>query len=339
MVRDMKSKRNQSVLIESLESRTLMANTSGMDAIAQHYSAPPAIVEYVGLETSTATDTTTKQGEAQPQLGVFDSTWGGPKFGRSSYWTGTIAWHTSAGFDTSRSRVEKIAKISRDGGPSIHNNIYIAPGSLTVLDFESPLLERKSPNYYADRLRWFKAFAPNVMVGTYGIPLNPLNLDQQARNNASDKASFDNFVLARREVIEAVDFICMDVYLLGPNNVDRDLKAMKNTADNYRRLFPNKPIIPFVWGAYHTSWNPAGSVISQEVAQRYADTCRQSFDGVLVWGKRSDNETLIAELAKPGANTLPHGRVANWANDPAANDPNTSGGAGEEIDGEPEIIP
>ena len=52
----------------------------------------------------------------------------------------------------------------------------------------------------------------------------------------------------------------------------------------------------FAWGAYHTSWNPPGSVLEDDVTDRYIAAIRAVADGCIVWGPRIDNVKLLTRF-------------------------------------------
>jgi len=317
--------------VEPLEMRTMMAGGSNAFdlPVSSKHAAPPAVVEYgqrVSSQTTTGNSSQDSDSVSPRSLGLYDSTWGGEGFGRNVYWTGICAWSPAPNVvDMNRASVERVAKISKNGGNAVWTNQKIAPGTMTVLDYETPGLEDSTPTFAADRVRWFKAVAPEVTVGVYGyVMTNGLNLDNFARFNETDRAIFTRDVMARREVIDESDFIVFPAYLLGRASVDRDLAAFRNMANGFRELFPDKPIIPFVWGSYHTSWNPENDVLSDAVTAKYAQMLRESFDAVMVWGPRIDNNKLIDALYGPGGTEMPNGRPTNWANDLASTSDNSA---------------
>lgn len=332
--RSRKSAQRCSVFMESLETRQLMTNNGNMWDVDlhTHHEAPPAIVEFAQTsnpDSALPVNPTTDAATETRSISIYNSTWGGPSFGKEVYWARAAAWSAvgaPGGFDLSRTRVEQLARISRDGGRAINLPQDVKPGSMTVMDFEDPHLTNKSPTFIADRLRWFKQTAPDVKVGVFGLTIYPeVSSEDCAEMNANSKAYLTRKIMEYRAVYENSDFICYDVYMLHPKDVERDLKCHMEVAKVFRELFPNKPIIPFVWGAYHDTWNPPHSIISDEVMQRYVQSLARDDDAVMVWGEWEDNAKLVEYLQQPNARVMPVDRKANWANEASVQDPAPTG--------------
>jgi hypothetical protein len=295
--------------LESLESRRLFAAGFAFPPVASKFFGPvyvapqrPPQEPIGGLVTRKVVSTTSDQ------IAVIDVTFSDnhPEFERG-WWSGPIQWRTGKGTTTdfSQARVTEIANYARDGGVERWTKQTVRQNALTVLDFEGSQISAQSPEYLAERIRWFKAVAPDAPVTTYGINpgTNGFTLDVTANPTSAQLAQMKAHAKSYAPFVNELSAINVDTYLLGPTKVSRDLAAMANIAKVLRSVYPNKPILAHAWGAYHTSWNKANSVLSDEVTQRYINTIRQYFDGVVVWGPAADNVKMLSMLSKPANRT------------------------------------
>ncbi len=253
------------------------------------------------------------------KLGVFDSNFTTPMFksiGHPLYWTGLGPWSHSDGVYMSQSDVQKIAIIARDGGPAYWSNIPIPANSFLVIDVENVALEQMPPADMAQRMKWIKDVAPNLKLGLYSY-IGPwkvgCNNDDAMANNAAWKACFQQLVDNYKPIVPYIDAYVYTAYLLGPGaTVDRDLAYFKQLSIDWRKAYPNTPIVPFVWGAFHDTWNPPHSFVPDSDLRKYVKTMTESFDGVIVWGPEEDNAALIRIMKEQGALVLPAGAPNTW---------------------------
>jgi hypothetical protein len=253
-------------------------------------------------------------------LGIFGSLLKGEHFAaeRPALWNGLAPWSTgNHNVDLfGEDRARELARLARDGGKKYHNGEVVKPGSILVLDFESKLIEAMEPHRLLDVVLAAKDEAPEIKVGVFGYKLSLLdiNLDAWAALTPETVTRFTESIETRRCVVDACDFFNGDVYLLGQKYVARDLEAYTNALNTIRETF-GKPIVPFVWGAYNTAWNPPGTLLSKATLYRYAKMLRESCDGVIVWGPKSDNEGLIQLMTQPRFTELPTTRQPTWASE------------------------
>jgi hypothetical protein len=205
------------------------------------------------------------------------------------WWTGSADLSGSAGFDPSQATITKIALIAKNGGISPVTNQVIAPGTPVFLDFETD--ETESANWYQQRIKWFHQAAPNVKVGIWGLPLGWAGLDEDivASDTPDVISQIDDNLRAEAPYLNNVNMITLSAYLLGPASVNTTLKWISVLAGEYHKMYPGKEVVCWMWGAYHTSWNPANDVASDAVTQEYIQTAMSNCDSMLVWGPDADN--------------------------------------------------
>jgi hypothetical protein len=253
-------------------------------------------------------------------LGIFGSLLKGEHFAaeRPALWNGLAPWSTgNHNVDLfGEDRARELARLARDGGKKYHNGEVVKPGSILVLDFESPLINAMEPARLLEVVLAAKDEAPEIKVGVYGYQLSKLdlNLDAWAALTPETVTRFTESIEQRRQVVDACDFYNGDLYLLGPKWNTRDLDAYANALNTIRETF-GRPVIPFVWGAYNTAWNPPGTLLNKTTLYRYAKMLRDSCDGVIVWGNKSDNAGLIQLMTQPRFTMLPDERQPTWASE------------------------
>lgn len=297
--------RSRDFRVESLESRRLLAQSFALIPnpnafIGPIYVPPPrgpqapsgaAVVRKLVSTRSDAIaliDLTLKDNHPQLERG---------------FWTNLSVWATSTPgqINDSRSRVEEIAQVVKKGGKERWQHQNVRANAFTLLDFETAHFESKSPDYIAERLRWFKAIAPDAPLSVFGYPIAPVwnNRDRLASADASEFQQLKQDLRSSIAVLNEQSVITIGCYLLGPSIVDRDLNALQVYVKAMREVCPGKPINALLWGAYHTNWNKPNSLLSDSVMRRYVNFARTYFDGAAVWGPAEDNVKLLSLLSDP----------------------------------------
>src|SRR5439155_6039692 len=180
-----------------------------------------------------------------------------------AWWTDTSAFSNPDGtFDDSKTRIAKIAKIAENGGTAPWTGKAIPARTPTILDFGGDL--GHDLNFYTTRLKWFHQSAPHVKVAMIGIQWGVYNFtrDVVANPTTQQQATIDSALSAGASFVGQMDFLPLYAYMLGPTYVDRDLKFIQLASADFKKAFPGKIIPTWTWGAYHTAWNPPGSVLS-----------------------------------------------------------------------------
>ncbi|HMO26612.1 MAG TPA: hypothetical protein PKB10_10110 [Tepidisphaeraceae bacterium] len=235
---------------------------------------------------------------------VFDGTWGGPtpdRFDSGFLWAAPHLFSPEPGvMDYSEWRVRNIAAWAREGGMNWRTDVG-TPKKFVVIDVER--MDHTSPPAWIAQVRdvvtWFKDEAPNVAIGLYGFTPHEAFWWRDlysAPTEARTRSIREGFA-AVRPVFERIDAIVQDVYMLGPDRINADLAYMRGFAWHAREQYPHLPVVAWTWGAYHEAWNPAGSVLGNNVARRYVSTAWQNYDAIVAWGTHSDNARWKGVLA------------------------------------------
>lgn len=220
------------------------------------------------------------------------------------FWTNASVWTGTAGaLDDSQARTEEIARKVASGGRERWRNEMVRANAFTLMDFEHNYFKGKPAAYIAQRLKWFKAVAPDAPVSTYGYDAGTNHLNYDLILDSANYTKLIANIEANRPVVNEVSAVTIGIYLLGPTFVSRDLKAFANIVKAYREVYPDKPLVALAWGAYHVKWNAHNSVFSDDVMRQYVDMIRTHFDGVAVWGPPEDNVKLLKLLTDPANRT------------------------------------
>jgi len=296
-------------IIETLECRRLFAQTFSLFPDAQEFIGPVYIPPPPAPRAAAAAAVTRKSVSIRSDdIAVINLTFSGkrPEF-EHGLWMGNIQWQISGSktLDDSQARVEQLARHVRDGSREPWTNQQVEKNALTVLDYEGLHFESKTPEYLAQRIKWFKAIAPDAPVTTYGpwIGFGQFNLDVLSNPTAAQMSKIEADTVTYRPLVNELDAINVSVYMLGPGTVERDLAAYKTVASVLRTIYPDKPILAHAWGAYHTSWNKGNSLLSDSATRKYVDMFRSHFDGVGIWGSVQENQKLLTLLGQAGNRT------------------------------------
>jgi hypothetical protein len=178
-------------------------------------------------------------------------------------------------------------------------------------------IENQAGGDPATLCRWFhiaREAAPGIRLSSYDWPASPQNVNRDeliiyVRQGSAAPAELKQRVYdwchPRIEAIKVLDAVCVDVYLLGPNCVARDLEYIRRGIVQFCHLkYPGKAVYLWVWGAYHpgpnNAWNPIGSIIPPAIQEQYADACWSSgADGVVVWtppDRPTESDQLLATI-------------------------------------------
>jgi len=229
---------------------------------------------------------------------LFEVDAGGPgiAYFTRGWWSAPDMCNTAGTIDASQAKITMLATIAKNGGTAPWTKKPVSANSLTFLDFEVDSL--RDPLYYKKRLAWFHQTAPNAKVGIVGINFGLKGFNRDDVIGAMNGTSLTKLAMmkaqleAQRPMIESMNVIPVDSYMLGPSSVDRDLAYIKAYASLLHQVFPTKGLVAWAWGAYHTAWNPDNAVFSDSVTQRYVQTITSSCDSMVVWGPHADNIKL-----------------------------------------------
>lgn len=184
--------------------------------------------------------------------------------------------------------------------PSYIENVLIPKLDLLGVDefvfdienwpLDTPALVAISKPKYFVILDVFRRLRPTWKITFYNLPLRSINhlrgpiegrakrvLDWQARNNAI------------RDLIDATDFGAPTFYLsLGVARVIDPLERfayIRSMADETRRVYPRKPILPIMWNAWDTVQTNTidGGTWRSVLEQLFGLT-----DGIIIWSMSRD---------------------------------------------------
>lgn len=199
----------------------------------------------------------------------------------------------SGALDYSEAKVREIARWARDGGFNWRWR-HVEPAKFVVIDVEHIGWSED----YVERVRnvvtWFKEEAPDVAVGLYGFVMGPHRLnraDLAFRLSTKLDLIRENIEFAR-PVIEKLDAIVVDAYLMGPRFLAQDYAFMRNIAWLLREHYPDMPVVAWTWGNYHTAFGASNqSPLGHNVAKRYLATASGNYDAICVWGQSPGQNT------------------------------------------------
>lgn len=288
---------NESVTVESLERR-------------QHLSASPALepppTDALGGQPAGTVKGLTNPRRVPLPGTVFDATWDGPANSRFD----DVLWmepkhfsNTTGQLDYREYRVRSLARWARDGGANWRWD-QTTPKKFVVLDVELIKWHEGYRDQVADIVRWFKNEAPGIAVGLYGFQIDREHRNRDTLYDAAELAKFRREMEHNRPVFRQLDAVVLDVYMMGPDRIDRDLASMRRDAWVYRQVFPDLPVVAWTWGSYHTGWNPVNSPLGQKVAKKYLQTTSGNFDAIVIWGPHDQNVRWKQHLA-----TLPEWKM------------------------------
>jgi hypothetical protein len=260
---------------------------------------------------------------------LLDATWGtnhttAPGF-KAVWWTGSTDLNDSSGkYDPSQAVITNVAKVAENGGAAPVTGRTIAPGTPVFLDFESD--ETESVSWYVQRIQWFHEAAPNVKVGIWGLPIGWKNMteDTVASDTPQVVSQIDSNLQAWAPVFSQLDMITLSAYLLGPTSVNTTFKWISVLAGEYHKIFAGKEVVCWMWGAYHTAWNPPNDVASDAVTQQYVQTALSSCDALLIWGSDADNAKIkqVAYQMDQAASSSATSADGSLFSDSSVTDPN-----------------
>ena len=234
-------------------------------------------------------------------------------------------WMTRDGATLDPDYAPTVAKVLAEGGTlsvtkpdNWRGTLTIKPehaSVLDILDFEAWL---GNPAHYTTICKWidnFKAAQPALKVGFYPTQfVRPDDVPASAANSREDaitsgmyrsgdfpvwlqKASIARIKAFNHDLFARLDFLCPSFYLLGPTVLDRDLAFF----DAVRAQFASYglPLYPFVWGAWHPSFNgPTTPPMTDAQLTRYVRWLRDRADGCVVWGEAAHNDALWTVIAR-----------------------------------------
>jgi len=273
---------SQAFCFESLETRSMMSVGAGTPPSEPATSIPPT------LTVSGPTNPT-----RTPLPGtVFNATW---QDNPNDAGFKEVLWAMPQDFaqrgtglqDYSEAKVREIARWARDSGTNWRWRT-IEPAKFVVIDVEHIGWSEDYITQIRNIVTWFKEEAPNVAVGLYGFVMGRPGVSRWTYmhlNEARLQEVRENFEYAR-PVIEKLDAIVIDTYLMGPSYLQQDFTYMKKVSWLLREHFPDMPLVAWTWGNYHTAFgNSNASPLGHNVAKRYLASAWGNFDAIAVWGQ------------------------------------------------------
>jgi hypothetical protein len=139
-------------------------------------------------------------------------------------------------------------------------------------------------NRFLSVVRLFRAAAPNVKIGYYGLV--PIRDYWNAIKTPSDPAYVNwqksNDLL--KPIADAVDFLLPSIYTFYDDQAGWIKYATANIKEA-KRLAGTKPVYPFVWMYYHPSNKTlGGQLIPGDYWTKQLETVKTTADGVMLWG-------------------------------------------------------
>lgn len=192
-----------------------------------------------------------------------------------------------------------LSVIKPDGWRGVLHLSPTAPAELPILDFEGWIGDAA---HWPTIIAWidvFRATAPQLRIGFYPTGTFPsATLEHRSRwleGGKSVRAAKTLSLRRAKPLLDRLDFLSPDFYLLGPSAIERDLAFIEQISTSLR--IARKPIYAFVWGVWHDAFTPRrDGPPGDEDLKRYAASLRRWCDGAIVWGNRADNERLWAAL-------------------------------------------
>ena len=191
-------------------------------------------------------------------------------------------------------------------------------GHFVVLDIEhwpltgSPESVPDNLKKYMTVLEWFRAAAPGLPVGYYGVP--PIHVYGPALRDKSDP-SYQAWMAENdqiRSLAGAVDVLFPSLYTFDAVQADWRKYAIAQIAEA-RRYGNGKPVYVFLWPQYHESATPT-SLVHTYLPEDYwllqLQTARDYADGIVLWGagewvKDAPWWKVTIEFMKNGAQSPP----------------------------------
>lgn len=172
-------------------------------------------------------------------------------------------------------------------------------GDIAVIDIEHWLLHRDEAEVeenigkYQTIARWFRAEAPNLQIGYFGMfPLPDYDRGRMALGYVRYKAwQRDNDRI--RPLADAVDAIFPEAYASRPDPEEwvKYATALVREARRY-----GKPVYLFLWPQYSEKNKQLGhQYLSADFWQLQLDTARRHADGAVIWGGWDSKRNHVAE--------------------------------------------
>lgn len=187
--------------------------------------------------------------------------------------------------DVSPATIRQVARFARDGGIAYPGTTFRA-GAPSALDWETEYRDgTRTKQQVAAKLvehcQTFRDEAPGVPLTLYGYGFAPDLYNYVHWENPWPEMITAMNVEARKfkPVIDLLDYVSVDCYIIQDVSVDRDLKAFANMAD-WARDYYDKPCIGWLWAQYN--WTPY-PFLSREVCSRYVSEMRRAMDAILIW--------------------------------------------------------
>ena len=163
-------------------------------------------------------------------------------------------------------------------------------GHVVVLDIEhwplkgSPDAVYDSLTKYMTVLDWFRAAAPDLSIGYYGVP--PIRDYWRAMKDKSnqERQSWMKENDQLRSLAGAVDVLFPSLYTFYPDQTGWKKYAIAQI-EEARRYGGGKPVYAFLWPQYHESnLTLGGRYLPTDYWLLELETAREYADGIVIWG-------------------------------------------------------
>jgi hypothetical protein len=157
-----------------------------------------------------------------------------------------------------------------------------------------------SVSKYRTVVEWFRAGAPDLPVGLYGVP--PIRAYWRAikGSQAPEYQSWQAENYRLHDLSRAVPVLFPSLYTFYDNQTQWVRYAIENIAEA-RRANPGVPVYVFLWPQYHNSNATLGyQYLSQDYWQLELETARRHADGLVIWvGSGADGRLQTWDESAP----------------------------------------
>jgi hypothetical protein len=143
----------------------------------------------------------------------------------------------------------------------------------------------KFAGYYAKVATWAKEAAPTVSIGFYAVLVPHLGAYWANIRGGREYSDWEATAKRMSVLADKVDFVAPSVYTFFPDQ-EAWIKSTTGILRTARRLYPGKPIIPFIWPQYHEGSAAAirGTPLSGDYWATELKLLYQLADGAIMWG-------------------------------------------------------
>ena len=161
--------------------------------------------------------------------------------------------------------------------------------SVLVIDIEhwpltgDPGTVAESVKKYQTVIKWFKASAPSLKVGFYGVVPIPDYWDSLQEKDSPQSAAWRKENDSLASIAQLVDVLFPSVYTFYEDRNGWSKSAIAQIQEA-RRYVGGKPVYVFLWPQYHDSNKKlANTFLPGDYWRMELETARKYADGVVIW--------------------------------------------------------